>query len=424
MLSKKVLISALFATAALYASAQSSTNSPYTRFGFGDLSDRVFTNNAAMGGVGYALRSNRHINTMNPAAYTSVDSLSFMFDLGFSLKSSNYKEGEIKANAKNSTFDYLAMQFRLHPRIGFSMGFIPYSNVGYNFSSTSQTSGSNTYDTNTFTGDGGTNIIYAGLGFKILKNLSVGANIGYLYGKNEYSTTITFSNGGDPTINYFNSKIKSYKLDLGVQYTQPINKDNSLTLGFTYELGHDVNATTIQGTQVTDGSSYNAKNEKETKGGYSIPSSYGAGIAYQYKNKLTVSADYTFQNWSDAKHIDESFAYNNRSKIAVGAEYVPDMISRKFLRKLSYRLGAYYTSPYTKIRDGKDGQFYDGAKEYGVTGGFGFPLTLFQRKTMLSITGQYIKLSPSAGKFMSEDRFVLKIGLTLNEPWFMKWKVN
>lgn len=424
MLSRKVLFSALFATVAMYASAQSSTNSPYTRFGFGDLSDRVFTNNAAMGGVGHALRSNRHINTMNPASYTSVDSLSFMFDLGLSLKSSNYQEGGYKSNAKNSTFDYLAMQFRLHPRIGFAVGFVPYSNIGYNFSTTSTIENSETKLTNTFVGEGGTNVVFAGIGFKILKNLSVGANIGYMYGTQDYSTTATLNNGGDYTINYSNTKLKSYKLDLGVQYTQPINKDNKLTLGFTYEHGHDVNSTTVVGTQVTDGSSYNAKTENTINGGYGIPTSYGAGIAYQFKNNLTVSADYTMQDWSSVKHLDETFSYNKRNKIAAGVEYIPNPISRKFLSKLSYRAGAYYCTPYTKIKDANNGQFYDGAKEFGITGGFGFPLSLFQRKTMLSITGQYVKLSPTAGKFMSEDRFVLKIGLTLNEPWFMKWRVN
>lgn len=424
MLSKKVLFSALFASVAIYASAQSSTNSPYTRFGFGDLSDRVFTNNAAMGGVGNALRSNRHINTMNPASYTSVDSLSFMFDLGLSLKSSNYQEGGFKSNAKNSSFDYLAMQFRLHPKIGFAIGFTPYSNIGYNFSKTSQIEGSETYLTNRFTGEGGTNVIFAGLGFKIIDNLSIGANIGYLYGKNNYSTTATLNNGGDYTINYLNTKLKSYKLDLGIQYTQPLNKDNSITLGFAYELGHDINATSVTGTQVTDGSSYDAKTEETIEGGYGIPSSYGVGIAYQHKKNLTVSVDYTMQDWASVKHLDESFGYNNRHKIAAGAEFIPNPISRKFFRKLSYRAGVYYCSPYTKIKDSNDGQFYNGAKEFGVSGGFGFPLSLFQRKTMLSITGQYVKLSPTAGKFMSEDRFVLKIGLTLNEPWFIKWKVN
>lgn len=95
----------------LSALAQSSINSPYTRYGLGELSDRGFANNAAMGGIGYALRNSGHINMLNPASFTAVDSLSFMFDVGMSLKSSNFQENGIKNNAKNSSFDYILSQF-------------------------------------------------------------------------------------------------------------------------------------------------------------------------------------------------------------------------------------------------------------------------------------------------------------------------
>ena len=134
MLRNKILLTALLTGSCLTAAAQltpyppqSSTNSPYTRYGLGELSDRGFANNAAMGGVGYGLRYSGHINLTNPAAYSSVDSLSFMFDIGMSLKSSNYKENGISSNAKNASFDYLAIQFRLHKRLGMAIGYTPYS---------------------------------------------------------------------------------------------------------------------------------------------------------------------------------------------------------------------------------------------------------------------------------------------------------
>ena len=161
MLRNRVFVSALFAVGVITSAAQStgsspSINSPYTRYGLGDLIDVVFANNAAMGGIGYAFRSSEHINPMNPASYTSVDSLSFMFDVGMSLKSSNFEEGGIKSNAKNSTFDYIMAQFRLHPRLAFALGYIPYSTVGYNFSRSQEIANSGgVTNTNTFYGDGG-----------------------------------------------------------------------------------------------------------------------------------------------------------------------------------------------------------------------------------------------------------------------------
>lgn len=424
MLSKKVFISAMLATAAISASAQSSTNSPYTRFGFGDLSDAIFTANAAMGGTGNALRSSRHINPMNPASYTSVDSLSFMFDVGFSMTSSNYTEGNIKSNARNSSFDYMAMQFRVHPKIGVALGILPYSNVGYNFSNTANIENSETTVTNTFYGDGGTNVVFGGIGLKIIENLSLGANIGYLYGEHNYSTTATLSNNGDYTTNYKDIKFHSYKLDIGLQYTQPLNKDNSLTLGITYGLGHDIKSTEVYGTQVTDGSSYSSTSENTLTNGYGIPSSFGAGLSYQHKKNLTVCFDYTMQKWSKVKENFDASMYNDRTRIALGTEFQPNENSKNFLKRILYRAGVYYCKPYTKILIPAEDRYADGAREIGASAGFGFPLTLFQRKTALSITGQYVNLKPTAGNFMSENRFVLKIGLTLNEPWFMKWRVN
>lgn len=426
MSNKKTLISAVFAAASMFAFAQSSTNSPYTRLGLGDLSDQIFTSNAAMGGTGNALRSSRHINPINPASYTSVDSLSFMFDIGFSMKSSNYEENGTRTNARNSSFDYLAIQLRLHPRIGMAVGFTPFSTVGYNFSTTDYTSESNSESTtNTYFGDGGTNVIFGGLGIKVVENLSIGANIGYLYGKQEYSTTVTLSNGGDNTVNYRNIRIKGYKLDLGLQYTHPIGKNNNMTLGLTYSLGHDLNSTEVVGTQVTDGSSYASTSEETFYKGYGIPSNYGIGLSYQYKNNITVCADYTLQEWSKAKLPAYAGKYDNRNKFSLGFEYIPDMTGRKFLQRLSYRAGVFYNSPYLKIPgDAEATSYSDGPREIGVTAGFGFPLSLFQRKTMLSVTGQYINLTPKANNLMTENRFVLKIGLTLNEPWFMKWRVN
>ena len=251
MLSKKVLISALFVAGSAAVCAQTSTNSPYTRYGLGDLSDQAFANNAAMGGIGYGLRNSLNINTMNPASYSSVDSLSFMFDIGMSLKSSNYREGGINSNAKNSSFDYVAMQFRLHPRLGIAFGFTPYSTVGYKFGKTSSIEGSDVTITNVFYGEGGLQQIFGGLGFKILDNLSIGANAGYLYGDINYQTAASFSNRGDQTITYNNLSVKSYNVSFGLQYTQPFNKDNSLTIGLVYGLGHNMNSTEVKGIQVT-----------------------------------------------------------------------------------------------------------------------------------------------------------------------------
>lgn len=383
------------------------------------MSDQAFAHNAAMGGIGYALRSSEQINVMNPASYSAVDSLSFMFDIGMGLKSSNYQENGYKTNAKNASFDYLAMQFRLHPRVGFAVGFTPYSNVGYKFSRTSDIENSDDVTlTNTFYGDGGLQQIFGGIGFKILDNLSIGANVGYLYGEIDYQTLATLSNGGDQTTTYNNISINSYIANFGLQYTQKLSKTDKVTLGLVYGLGHDLKSTETKGIQVTDGSSYSELTEETIKDSYGIPSTFGAGLTWQHKQNLTVGADYTLQQFENVKYDNSTDFYKNRTRIGAGIEYMPSLYGRNYLSRIRYRAGAYYSSSYMKLPE------YDGPKEWGVSAGFGLPLHLFQRNTVLSITGQYVRVLPSVKGMLSENRFVLKLGLTFNEHWFMKWRVN
>ena len=432
MPSKKIIVSALLAASCAGAWSQSSTNSPYTRYGLGDTYDMSFSNNAAMGGVGYALRSGLHINPMNPASYTTVDSLSFMFDTGMTLKSSNFEEGNYKSNAKNASFDYLAMQFRLHPRLGMAVAYTPYSTVGFNLTRTKAIENSDVSISNNFYGDGNLQQIMAGLGFKILDNLSVGVNAAYLFGKLEYQTVATLSNGGDMSVIYNNLTVASYNVNFGLQYTQKINKDNALTLGLAYTLGHDLNATDIHGIQVannssstTTGGSYSVVTEERTENGYGIPHTFGGGLAWQYKKNLTVEADYTLQKWEGVKYDNRTDRYMNRSKVAFGVEYLPKEYGKNYLTRIRYRAGAHYSTPYLKTpSDNPHSAWVDGPKEYGVSVGFGLPLNLYQQSSTLSVTGEYVHVSPSAKGLLSENRFMIKLGLTFDERWFMKFRVN
>ena len=71
----------------LTATAQSNgTNSSYSRYGLGLLCDQSQGYNRSMGGVGQALRSGNRLNKLNPASYSAIDSLSFLFDVGMSLQ--------------------------------------------------------------------------------------------------------------------------------------------------------------------------------------------------------------------------------------------------------------------------------------------------------------------------------------------------
>lgn len=237
MINYKRLISAsiILAFAGL-AIAQTSTNSPYTRYGFGQLSDQGFGNSKAMGGIAYGLRNGYQINASNPASYTAIDSLTFLFDAGMTLQNANFKEGNVKTNAKNSSFDYIAMQFRLWKKMGMTVGFLPYSTVGYSLSNTKKLTedqeGNVTNTTASYSGDGSLQQVFVGLGYKVFNNLSIYANISYLYGDITHSVTTAFSNSSAyQSVRADQISISNYKADFGLQYSYKLNKKNVINLG-------------------------------------------------------------------------------------------------------------------------------------------------------------------------------------------------
>ena len=404
------------------AIAQNNTNSPYTRYGYGDLSDQSFGNSKAMGGIAFGLRDGAQINPLNPASYTAIDSLTFLFEGGVSLQNMNVSGGGVKLNAKNSSFDYLAMQFRLHPRIAMSVGLLPFSNVGYSVSDSKDENGVS--QTRSFTGDGGLHQLYGGIGVKVLKNLSLGVNASYFWGDITRARTIIYPATSESYsyVQQIGVSVSDYKLDFGAQYTQELSKKHSVTIGAVFSPKHKLNNDYTITTQAS------TTNSNDLDATLELPNMFGVGFTYNYDRRLTVGVDYSLQQWSKAKfgvaatddatraEFEETYAYNDRHKISVGAEYIPNLIGRSYLSHIKYRLGAYYTTPYYKI-DGKKA-----AREYGVTAGFGLPVP--RSRSILSISGQFVRVSGQETNFVNENIFRVSIGLTFNERWFFKRRVE
>ena len=321
------------------AIAQNNTNSPYTRYGYGDLSDQSFGNSKAMGGIAFGLRDGAQINPLNPASYTAIDSLTFIFEGGVSLQNMNISGGGVKLNAKNSSFDYLAMQFRLHPKIAMSIGLLPFSNVGYSVSESNEATETSPYSTKSLTGEGGLHQLYVGAGVKVLKNLSVGVNASYFWGDITRSLTQLYPNTAS-AYSYIRQNavsVSDYKLDFGLQYTQEFNKKHSATIGAVYSPKHKLNNDYTVTTQASSTVSQDWDATLE------VPNTFGVGFTYNYDKRLTVGLDYSLQQWSKTKFgvntsddavredFDETYTYCDRHKISVGAEYIPNLIGRSYL---------------------------------------------------------------------------------------------
>ena len=409
--------------------AQSGTKSPYSQYGLGILSDQSQGFNRGMSGLFQGFRSGNQVNMQNPASYSAVDSLSMIFDVGVSGQITNFKEGGAKVNAKTANFEYVTALFRIFPKFGASIGLVPYTNVGYSYSTTQQIGSSSTTSTMQFSGEGGLRQAYLGLGYEFFKGFSLGANISYFWGSYKKDITVLSSDDAVKTLSKtYDADVSSYKLDLGVQYRHSLTKTDELTFGATFGLGHKLRSDPSLTVMTLDSQTGVMSASVDTvHNGLSIPMTIGAGIAYSRNKSLFFGVDYQLMRWGAESFpvVNENTNnyelvnnyYKDRHKVTVGAEWLPNRMSRRFLNRVQYRIGASYATPYYKI----NGQ--DGPKELTVSAGFGIPLVnSWNNRSVLNISFQWANLS--AKNLVTENSFRVTIGLTFNERWFAKWKVD
>ena len=372
------------------------------------------------------MRKGNIVNTLNPASYSAIDSLTMIFDVGLSGQITNFKEGASSVNAKNANFEYAVGSFRLMRNVGMSFGILPLTNIGYTYTSYTKLEENRGTIAETYSGDGGLHQVFLGAGWRIFKPLSIGFNAQYVWGDCErYILSSTGTDINSLEKNYSFS-VQSYHIDLGLQWHQILKNRDEIVVGATVGLGHKLGAdpqcmiiNTNSLSSTPDTTMFTITN------GVSLPMTYGLGVSWSHKNSLLVDFDATLQQWGKLDYPSyESGAYvlksgllKDRYKFNVGADYVPNAMSRKLLHRVHYRLGAGYATPYYKING------LDGPKEISVSAGFGIPLqNAYNNRSVLNISAQWV--NTSATGFIKENTFRINVGLTFNERWFAKWKVD
>ncbi|MBV5281441.1 MAG: hypothetical protein JZU53_03295 [Paludibacter sp.] len=421
MYKNKVLVLVLSSLVSLqFVVAQNNINSPYTRYGYGDISETNSGEQRALGGVAIGSRSHSYINTVNPASYSAVDSMTFMFDIGTSALSSRFSDANKSVRTFNANLEYLTMQFPLSKGMGFSAGLLPYSFAGYNMYNVDQIKGpeGDTISTSKgFTGTGGFSQVYMGLSQKIGKHISLGANVYYMYGSVNNTRSLRIGSLADSTIQTNSIKASNFRLRYGVQFYNTFDKKHDVTLGLIYEHTAKLNG---DFSQITAG----VLNDTTINNyQFELPTVFGIGLNYTYDNRISIGIDYSLQKWASTKYFwnpttaTNTESLNDRSKLSVGIEYTPKPLGRKFSDRIHYRLGsnisnAYYNVPGVTL-----------PKNYGLSFGIGLPIygKFTQTISTLNASIEYGKVGSSAN--LREDYFKFTMNLVFNEHWFFKRKL-
>lgn len=430
---KQRILNTLFAALmVLSAQAQSGTNSPYSQYGLGILSDRSQGFSRGMNGVGLALRKGNIVNTLNPASYSAIDSLTMIFDAGLSGQVTSFKEGGKSINANNADFEYAAGCFRLLRNVGVGFGVLPYSNVGYTYTSNTYVDRETGTIPETYTGSGGLHQVFVGMGWNVLKPLSIGVNASYLWGSYKRSVGSTGTSSVNSLSKVYSASVSSYNIEMGLQWQQPLNRQDMLTIGVTYGLGHKLGADAECSVYNSDVTTSVVDTTTTVIGNaLSLPTSFGVGLGWTHADKLFVGADLSLQKWGSEPFPSFSKGGTNgagtytlndgqlkdRYRVALGGDYVPSSQSRHLLNRVHYRFGAGYATPYIRV----NGQ--DGPKELSLSAGLGIPLqNSYNNRSLLNISFQWAHAS--ADRLITENTFRINLGLTFNERWFAKWRID
>ena len=441
-----VLISILFPVSHLF----SQENSPYSRYGIGDLYPTQTIAVRGLGGLTAAYSDGRTLNTDNPASYGDMKSLAnggfFTFDVGVSIDSRTlHSETPVaKYNSVNFIPSYLLLGFPLSKRhLGMVIGLKPISRINYSI----QTKGLGVDSITTlYNGSGGLNQAFIGIG-KRWGGFSVGVNGGYLFGRKEISTNVVLVND---SVGYHNGNVSStgnyggvfakagaqlsIKLKEALDSTRQIKSTYGITLGVGGMLKQNLNLSSDVLNETyyynTDGSllpydtvSYRSSpNEK-----VSLPMTLNAGIMFTknltstiYKvtdNKWMIGAEYSLGKWGTdyRSNGQKDNAVINNWLFRAGGAITPDNFSNAFFAHTTYRLGFFTGKDYVDA----DG---NGLKTNAITLGLGLKVRqqrYSNQQTTINIAAEVGKRGTKVNN-VTENFFKLSAGLSLSDLWFVK----
>lgn len=446
ILHKKLFWFSVFLLVSTTALCQPKINSPFSRFGFGDLLEQEMIGVSGMGKLSAAYHDGYHTNFVNPASFSWLQSTAF--DVGLSAKYSSLQGTVSSANSWSGNLSYMSISFPMKNPInraferkktdwswGMGIGLLPYSIVGYDVEATTIDPEAGLV-VQSYQGNGGTYKIMLGNGVR-WKNIAAGINIGYLFGKLSNERRVGFPNLTVPYINVFEDDLSvgAVVWNVGFQYDYYLNttetkseeiRGDKLSIGVygnptismrtrgatTYLRARDFNSFIGEYNEID---TISALPELDVKG--KLPAEFGIGIIYEKINKVRLGLNYTYAGWSAYENNARPEQLEDSWRFSLGGEYIPDYISyNNYLNRVNYRLGAFY---------GKDPRMIEGEQitTYGITLGFGFPILLpQQQKSFLNVTAEF----GQQGIETFEETYVkLSIGFTLNNNrWFFKRKFN
>lgn len=405
----KIILSFILLNAALFAQG----GSVYSRYGIGDVKTYTTARQMGLGGVGYAMRTNFHLNTETPSQYGSINQVRFY--TGYTFNTIMADDGNLKNTYSSSAVDGFALGFPISKAAGMGLvlGYTPYSKINYEI----DYKHSDTTFTKRYFGEGGMNKLFIGLSYSPFNDFTLGAMINYYNGRSEYFSELDYVDNTIQNDTYFSTK-RTYN-GAGFKFSLLSNdlasflnseKLSELRIAVNYSLESRINTDTSSVVAIKNGQTKEITSVVKT----TLPFRLELGISALLDKSLFIYFDYTYQPFSKLLLGDLKYkATNDFSRVSAGVETNKrSKINSNFWDDINYRAGLSYEKSSLAI----NGTVID---KLALHCGLSLPLSF---DSSLDIGLEAGKRGTLDNNLIKENFINVSVGFNIGDIWFVRYE--
>lgn len=432
---KKFLFVLLIFTSTI-SIAQRNNSSPYSVFGIGDEFNPLTVEQASMGGIGVAFKTNKYLNFINPAANANLRFATY--GLAGSVTFLNLKESNASQSGSSTSLQYIALGFPIGKKAGFSAGLQPQSSVGYSLQNQVPLNSDSPTEVTRYTGSGGTNRLFGGFGIEVLDGLSLGVEAAFIFGDVDNTILNSRANVALGTKNEEFSTVRGGQYKLGIQYQKELPSKLQVNAGAALQLENDLTIRSRRYLYSVSFGSGGAQSPRDTivstsfKGSYTMPLKTTLGVGVGKSNKWYAGVNYEIQDAvkDNSLNVGDAYKYENSSRLSIGGFYLPKINSiSSYWNRVTYRAGVRFENTGLLVKgDPTSPNNFTAIDDFGINVGLGLPLG---KRTAGNIGLSTINVGLEYGQrgttnnfLIKEDYFKFRLSLSLNDLWFRKRKIN
>ena len=404
--------------------SQTNTGSPYSLNELGETNFLGNISNLSMGGIDSAIDS-IEFNINNPSSLAKLKTTNYL--IGTFYKSTGISNVNSTDNINTANINYIAVGIPTKI-FGFGFGVLPYSSIGFNLQSTEEYNTANSINSRLFGAEGNINRAFVSIGLPLLKYLSLGASANYNFGKFNYEKFNLIENVNYGIFSNSSSEISGFTYNFSSNLSIPLKNDFTLNLVYSFYPEGNLDSYNIESLYTSNSSSIsleslgdfvdidlNSRGLENTKLPVPKKSVYSLGLekknswflGFQYESKLSSNFENVFL---DIQNV----SYRDSNSLSIGGYIIPDSSSLiSYWKRVKYSIG---------IKNEKKSIIVNNlpVNHFSLNLGLGLPIAGLSKANL----GLEIGKVGDNDSLVKENYLALRLGLSLNDVWFIKRKYN